>query len=121
MKLIDGLTSDDERAAQIFRALGNPARVRILREIAEREACITSDLVDVLPLAQSTVSGHLQVLREAGIIRGVIDGDPCYCLDPETLAWLQDYCGQLAGAACLTGCEPESSVIGLAAISLPRP
>ena len=55
MKTIEGLTTDEERAAAIFRALGNPARVRIVLELARQDACVTSDLVEVLPLAQSTV------------------------------------------------------------------
>jgi ArsR family transcriptional regulator len=92
MKVLEDLTIDEERAAGIFRALGNPARVRIVRELARRDACVTGDLVDVLPLAQSTVSQHLKVLKEAGVVRGAIEGDQCYCLDPETMRWLAGFC-----------------------------
>jgi ArsR family transcriptional regulator len=92
MKILDDLTTDEERAATLFRALGNPARVRIVRELARRDVCVTGDLVDVLPLAQSTVSQHLKVLKEAGIVRGAIDGDQCYCLDPETMRWIAGFC-----------------------------
>lgn len=100
MKTIETLTTDEERAAELFRALGNPARVRIVTELARRNACMTGDLVDVLPLAQSTVSQHLKVLKEAGIIRGTIDGDQCYCLDPEVIDWLMEFCGQVRAEAC---------------------
>jgi ArsR family transcriptional regulator len=104
MKVIEGLTKEEERAAAVFRALGNPARVRIVTELAKRDACVTGDLVDVLPLAQSTVSQHLKVLKEAGIIRGSVDGDGCYCLEPEAIQWLVDFCGQVccpgSGATC---------------------
>ena len=92
MKVLEDLTVDEERAAAVFRALGNPARVRIVRELARRNACVTGDLVDVLPLAQSTVSQHLKVLKEAGIVRGAVEGDACYCLDPETMRWLASFC-----------------------------
>jgi ArsR family transcriptional regulator len=85
MKTIESLSTEEERAAAVFRALGNPARVRIIAELARRQACV-SDLVDVLPLAQSTVSQHLKVLRAAGLIRGEVDGPRvCYCIEPRTL------------------------------------
>lgn len=95
MKTIHDLTHDEERAAEIFRALGNPARVRIVTELAKRQACATSDFVELLPLAQSTVSQHLKVLKDAGIIRGTIEDEQCYCLDPETIHWLVLFCTQV--------------------------
>ncbi len=91
MKVIEDLEVEEQRAAAVFRALGNPARVRIVRELAKRNACATSDFVEVLPLAQSTVSQHLKVLKEAGIITGSIEGDQCYCLNPETVRWLANF------------------------------
>jgi ArsR family transcriptional regulator len=103
MKTIEGLTTEEERAAAIFRALGNPARIRIVAELAKRNACVTGDLLDVLPLAQSTVSQHLKVLKEAGIVRGTIDGETCYCLDPEAMRWIAQFCGDVCcapGASC---------------------
>lgn len=116
MKTIEGLTTQEERAAAIFRAMGNPARVRIVTELARRRACVTSDLVDVLPLAQSTVSQHLKVLKDAGIINGAIGGNPCYCLDEGAIRWLVDFCHQICcpsedtvacGDTCgtVTGCQ----------------
>lgn len=92
MKSIDGLSVDEERAAAIFRALGNPARIRIVMELARRKTCQTTDLVGVLPLAQSTVSQHLKVLKEAGVVRGAIEGDMCYCLAPEAMAHIVEFC-----------------------------
>jgi ArsR family transcriptional regulator len=101
MKEIDGLTQEEERAAAVFRALGNPARIRIVTELARRNACVAGDLVDVLPLAQSTVSQHLKVLKEAGVIKGVIEGnDQCYCLDSDTVRWLAAFCNEIC---CPTG------------------
>ncbi len=112
MKTIEGLTTEEERAAAVFRALGNPARIRIVTELARRRACVTGDLVDVLPLAQSTVSQHLKVLKEAGIIRGTIDGDPCYCLDPGVIGWLVEFCQQ----ACCSPSECGDAIVAEAEI-----
>lgn len=109
MKTIEGLTDEEERAAAMFRALGNPARVRIVAELARRNACVTSDLVGVLPLAQSTVSQHLKVLKEAGIVRGEVDGEPCYCLDQEAISWLMQFCESVCGPG---GCAPVAALTG---------
>ena len=97
MKVIESLSKEDLKAAELFRALGNPARLRILREIAERKTCVTSELVDVLPLAQSTVSQHLKVLKEAGIVKGEVEGDLCYCIDEGAMEWLSSVCGDIGG------------------------
>ena len=76
----------DEALAVWAKALAHPARVQILRTLAERGTCVCGQIVDVLPLAQSTVSQHLKVLKEAGLIRGDIDGPrTCYCLDAAEL------------------------------------
>lgn len=81
---------DDEALAAMAKALGHPARVAILRHLAGSATCITGDLVDVLPLAQSTISEHLRILREAGLVRGEIDGPRTrYCVDHAGVAALQ--------------------------------
>ena len=81
---------DDEMLAQLAKALGHPARVRILRLLAARETCITGDVVAELPLAQSTVSEHLRILREAGLVQGTPDGTRvAYCVSPMGLALLK--------------------------------
>lgn len=78
--------TDDISLAQLADALGHPARVAILRLLKEREVCVCGEIVEVLPLAQSTVSQHLKVLKAAGWIQGEVDGPRvCYCLDPQTL------------------------------------
>jgi arsenite methyltransferase len=77
-----GLTPHEARMVEVFRALGNPARFRILRFLAEQNACVCGNIVDALPLAQSTVSEHLKVLKDAGLIKGTISGPAtCYCID----------------------------------------
>ena len=68
--------------ARCFKALGHPARLEILRVLSQRQACICGDIVEEIPLAQSTISQHLKVLKEVGFIRGDVDGPAvCYCLD----------------------------------------
>ncbi len=72
------------------KALGHPVRVRILRMLAERQVCVTGDLVAEFPLAQSTISEHLRILRHAGLIQGEIEGPrTSYCVNRAGLAALQ--------------------------------
>ena len=72
--------------AEKAKALSHPARLEILRVLAAREECICDEVVGELPLAQATVSRHLKVLKEAGFIRGTIEGPRmCYCLAPNAL------------------------------------
>lgn len=83
----DSYPPDLVQLAAAARALGHPGRLQLLRTLAARRACVCGDLVEALPLAQSTVSQHLRALKEAGFVRGRIDGPfTCYCLDPESLA-----------------------------------
>ena len=80
--------------AQQAKALSHPARLAILRVLAERSECICGEIVADLPLAQSTVSRHLKVLKEAGLIQGTVDGPSvCYCLDPEAIMAVRDRFG----------------------------
>jgi ArsR family transcriptional regulator, arsenate/arsenite/antimonite-responsive transcriptional repressor len=86
----------DEELALLAKAIGHPARVQILRLLVRRDACICGDIVDELPLAQSTVSQHLKVLKDAGLIRGEVDGPRvCYCVEPRTLRRLKSLIGSL--------------------------
>ena len=84
-----------------LRALANPVRFRIVQILAARNVCVCGELVDELPLAQSTVSEHLKVLKDAGIIRGVVEGpNLCYCLEPDALRFLSGALGALEQACC---------------------
>jgi len=83
-------TGHDEQLAQLAWAVAHPARVRILRILLARQACICGELVDQMPLAQSTVSQHLKILKESGLVQGEIDGPKtCYCVAPEALKRLK--------------------------------
>jgi DNA-binding transcriptional ArsR family regulator len=80
----DGFSVDHNELALYLKALGHPARVAILDVISQKNACICGDIVDQLPLAQSTVSQHLKELKSAGLIKGTISGKSvCYCIDVE--------------------------------------
>jgi len=80
------LTDQDVWLQQACKALGHPARLRIIRLLSDGQ-CICGTIVDQLPLTQSTVSQHLKVLRDAGLIRGEIEGPKtCYCLDAEAMS-----------------------------------
>jgi ArsR family transcriptional regulator len=88
--------SEDAELAHLAKAIGHPVRVRILRLLASRNSCVCGDIVDELPLAQSTVSQHLKVLKEAGLIRGEIDGPRvCYCIEPSVLSRFRSLAGGL--------------------------
>lgn len=77
----------DERLAAQLKAVAHPARLQILELLANRGECICGEIVEVLPLSQATVSQHLKILKEAGLLVGTIDGQrSCYCLDGEVLA-----------------------------------
>ena len=72
----------DQKLAEFAKVLGHPARIAILRSLAQKGTCICGELVLDLPLAQSTVSQHLKELKLAGLIRGEVDGPKsCYCID----------------------------------------
>lgn len=84
------LRDEDAHLARLAAALGHPARVAIVRFLQRHGECVCGEIVGVLPLAQSTVSQHLKVLKEAGWIRGEVQGPrTCYCLDPDALQRFQ--------------------------------
>ena len=90
------VTKFDERLAALARALSHPARVAIVRHLATRGTCVCGQIVDVLPLAQATVSQHLKVLKDAGLVQGEVDGPrTCYCVNPETLKRFQSLVASL--------------------------
>ena len=102
-------TAADQDVAAVAKALGHPARVAILRLLAQRQSCVCGELVLELPLSQSTVSQHLKELKAAGLVQGEVDGPRvCYCLDPAGWARARQLLGELPPAPALplsaTGC-----------------
>jgi len=86
------LPADDaaEQLAGLAWAVAHPARVRIVRLLVSRENCVCGEIVDHLPLAQSTVSQHLKILKESGLVQGEVDGPKvCYCINPQKLKELK--------------------------------
>lgn len=96
----------ENELAELAKALGHPARIAILQELARRNVCICGEIVEVLPLAQSTVSQHLKELLEVGLIKGSVNGvKSCYCINWETLERLQALFGSfLSKPAPATNC-----------------
>jgi len=94
---------DDEAIARLCKALGHPARVAIVRALAE-SSCRCREIVAGLPLAQSTVSQHLKILREAGLLHGGVEGPrACYELDRTALGRLSEALSALVTAGCCEG------------------
>ncbi len=84
------LTADEERLSLMMKALGNPTRMWVMRYLRDNPQCITNDIVASIPLAQATVSQHLKVLRDAGLISGTVNGPAVnYCIDDDNLAWFR--------------------------------
>jgi ArsR family transcriptional regulator, arsenate/arsenite/antimonite-responsive transcriptional repressor len=80
----------DQALATMAKAVGHPVRAGIVRLLARQETCQYGDLSERLPLAKSTVSQHLKILREAGLVRVEMDGQRvCYCIDPAGLMGLK--------------------------------
>jgi len=89
-------TAEQNRIADLAKALAHPARIAILQLLASRRACVCGDLVEELPLAQATVSQHLKELKRVGLIKGDIDPPRvCYCINEATWAELQEAFGGL--------------------------
>ncbi|MHB1639277.1 MAG: ArsR/SmtB family transcription factor [Candidatus Dormibacteria bacterium] len=104
--LLVGTESGDSELAAVAKALGHPVRVQILRTLLEQRACFCGELVAALPLAQSTVSEHLRILREAGLVQGDIDGPRvCYCARPERLLRFLELADALVGTRASSALE----------------
>ncbi len=89
----------DNRVSKYAKALSHPARVAILKLLIKKQACICGDIVDELPLSQSTVSQHLKELKEAGLIKGDIEGTKvCYCINEDEWKAAQSYLNELFDA-----------------------
>lgn len=85
-------SDEQNQLATLFKALSHPARVAIIDYLLSVDTCICGDIVNVLPLAQPTVSQHLKELKNAGIIKGNIEGTSiCYCINPETFKKIEHY------------------------------
>lgn len=80
----DLFTPQQNYLAKLAKAIAHPARIAILEQLAQKGSCVCGDIVEELPLSQSTISQHLKAMKEAGVIKGEVDGTyRCYCIDME--------------------------------------
>jgi predicted transcriptional regulator len=87
----NNFTENQNRKAELYKALGHPARIAIIEFLINQNSCVCGDIVNSLPLSQSTISQHLKELKNAGIIKGEIEGvKTCYCIDEKVWAELDD-------------------------------
>jgi predicted transcriptional regulator len=92
-------TEEQNKLAQLLKALAHPARIAILQEIIKSNTCICGDLVNEFGLAQATISQHLKELKNAGLIQGTIEGvSVCYCINPEIWKLLEKEIGTFIAA-----------------------
>jgi ArsR family transcriptional regulator len=102
----ESYTTQTLALAQLFKALGHPARIAILEFIAKQTTCICGDIVTELPLSQASISRHLGELKAAGLIKGTITGTSvCYCLAPENMPSLVQFLNQLNSPSNQTCCS----------------
>ena len=87
---------EEKRLVTLFKALGNPIRLQILKYLVTHPGCITGDIVDILTIAQATVSQHLKVLSQAGWVVSAPDGSAtCYELNEATVSWFREKVGEV--------------------------
>ena len=100
---------EQNELAILFKAIAHPARIAIVEYLLKTDTCICGDIVNELPLAQPTVSQHLKELKNAGIIKGTIEGTAiCYCLSSETLQKFEMYFSAISSKLKAKSCETET-------------
>ncbi|HRP88938.1 MAG TPA: metalloregulator ArsR/SmtB family transcription factor [Edaphocola sp.] len=98
-------TDQQNQIATIAKALGHPARIAIIEHLLKVNACICGDIVNELPLAQPTVSQHLKELKNAGLIKGSIEGNAiCYCIDENTFEILKNNFSKIIATVTKQNC-----------------
>lgn len=101
----ESFTHAQNEIALLAKALGHPARIAILQFLAEQKTCVCGDIVDELPLSQSTVSQHLKELKRVGLIKGQIEGPTvCYCIDARALQRSKHLLAELFAEVEVTCC-----------------
>lgn len=100
-------SAEDVELAEFARALGHPARIAILKTLAERNECVCGEIVEVLPLAQATVSQHLKELQKAGLVKGRVEGvKSCYCINWDNFKKVVGLFGNYTAQICC--CEDKN-------------
>jgi len=94
--ITENFSSSQNKLAKYAKALAHPARIAILQFLAKQQSCMCGDIVEKLPLSQSTVSQHLKELKEAGLIKGEIEGvKTCYCIDEKEWSRAKEWLNKL--------------------------
>jgi predicted transcriptional regulator len=103
---IEAYSEEILNKAQLFKALGHPARVAILAFLAKQTSCICGEIVAELPLSQASISRHLHELKDAGLIKGTINGTSvCYCINNDVIPLLNQFLNQLISPINQTCCS----------------
>lgn len=110
---IEEFTVEESELADIAKALSHPARIKILKILSQIDVCMCGEIVDLLPLAQATVSQHLKELKRVGLIKGNIDGPKtCYCIDTNTIqksyGLIKNYFENI-NKGCKNSCKPQTN------------
>lgn len=93
----DFFSEEQNELANLFKAISHPARIAIIQHLLSVNSCICGDIVEVLPLAQPTVSQHLKELKRVGIIKGTVEGTSiCYCLNSDVMEKMEAYFGGIS-------------------------
>ena len=97
----DGFSSETTTMADILKAMGHPARLKIIKYLSETNTCIGNEIVDVLPLAQPTISRHLSELKKVGLVQGTISGSNMnYCINKKTWNAVKELIMAIDGHMC---------------------
>jgi ArsR family transcriptional regulator, arsenate/arsenite/antimonite-responsive transcriptional repressor len=105
----DQFTDPQNQLALLAKALGHPARIAIIEYLARVESCICSDIVNELPLAQPTISQHLKELKNAGLIKGSVEGNSiCYCIDPGSFDLVRLFAANIIEKENHKSCNPNT-------------
>lgn len=99
----DGFDDNITLMADVLKVLGHPARLSVMTYLAQKNSCVCGDIVEELPLAQSTVSRHLSELKRVGLIQGTISGSNiCYCVDAEKWKAVEAFFSEISTQVCKT-------------------
>lgn len=83
---------EETHLAKIFKALGHPTRIKIIELLRKTDSCICGQIVEIFPYSQSTISQHLKLLKDSGIVCGTVEGPKtCYCINKELLERIKEY------------------------------
>ena len=98
-------SESQNRKADLYKALGHPARIAIIEFLIGKNSCVCGDIVGELPLSQSTISQHLAALKQVGIIKGEVEGvKTCYCIDENVLNELNEMTINLKSSYSVNKC-----------------